>query len=247
MKKNLILFGSIVLIGGGFPTLGLADTLGTASIDFIEDSGTTSPKDPNDPSKDSASPSFPDEEGNKETGGLGPLSLDVVPGNMNFGTQVLDYKGGVYNGIPSSSSESKGLHFIQLTDNRGLANGWQVTVKRTEFSDGNKTIDGSRLLIPMGVARNSLSDTPTAADQNIVINSISTENDPFKGMYEIGLTSSTLLSVGAPTESNPVIGKGTTVYSWEVGNEKLSIPAGFGAIGNYSSTINWTLSAGVSS
>lgn len=249
MKTSFYLLGTILLGGLLVPTTAFADASGEATVNFTEDSNATTPKDPTDPSKENPNATFPDAEGNKETGAKGPLSLDVVPSTMNFGTQTLDYKGGTYNGIASTAAGASGLHFIQVTDNRGTIGGWRLTVKRTEFatSDSTKQISGSRLLIPKGIARNSLADVPSESDSNVAISTITTSGDPFIGMYEIGLESSTLLKVGAPTADNPVIGKGTTTYSWKVSDEKMSIPVGFGTVGAYSSTVNWTVTAGADS
>lgn len=242
--KKLNIFFSIALLGvltASFEKQVLADEIGTeanpakgtATIEFTDNTGVTDPKDPEDPTK--PNPNLPDSN-NTTTGANGPLSLDVVPNEFNFGTHVISYGEGIYN-----SNAAAGIkHYIQVTDNRDDLGGWSISMSRTEFTDGANTLNGSQLYIPSGIARNNLSASSTIADPNITLGETSEVNG-FEGMHSISTTESTLFSAADNIED--LVGKGTTIYSWDASDEKLSIPAGSAKKGTFTSTINWVLNA----
>ena len=244
MKKSNILLTATLLgtitLGGALPVNAVDESKST--LTFKEKDSVVKPVDPENPSEpeDPDNPVTTDPENpnpdnpNIPTGNQGPLSLDVVPGTMNFGTQYVDLKGGTYYAEGNTGAK----HFLQVTDNRSDENGWDIKVSRTIFND---TTDNAKNLVAELVlpaertVRNSLTADPTALAPDFL-----TSATEFS--IPVGAdNASTLISTG--TSTDPLHGKETSTYTWEQAGEKLVVGKGAAKTGNYSSTINWTLSA----
>lgn len=234
MKKLNKLFSTAILGALAFGSFGQAafaagtgtaedPATGTGTITFEENTNTTDPVDPLDPSQ----PGETDGGDNNEvTDAEGPLSLDVYPSTFDFGTQVVDLSGATYN------STLTGTHYLQVTDNRSNADGWSVSVERTEFTsaDGSESLDGSKFVIPAGTARNSLNSPASAEDTNLTT----------AGEFDIQVGASTTVFGADGTDS---VGKSTSTYAWDSSQETLTIPANTAKTGTFTSTINWVLTA----
>jgi len=101
----------------------------TDTVEFTANTDPTDPVDPTDP--DTTNPEVPG------TGDKGPLSLDYVP-TLDFGsqkiatgTQTFGAKGVIGQ---NSGTELTQPHYVQVTDNRGTAEGWNVSAVMTPFT-----------------------------------------------------------------------------------------------------------------
>ncbi|MHC5247486.1 WxL domain-containing protein [Enterococcus sp. LJL90] len=227
---------SFVLIGAlsvGLAVPVSASSLGSTAgdITFAENTDPTDPVDPTDPS-------LPDpgdnSEDNKETGNKGPLSLDVVPRQFDFGTQKISSFIQTYNNQPKSVNK---YNYLQVTDNRIDVNGWSVSVKAAPFTDGGTNVlEGATLILPSGTPRNS--NTGPAEVDNISTRGGTLTTD---GSDKNGAASLTVFGVAAAEN----LGKATSVNTWNAQDVKLSVPAGTARKLAYTSTITWTLTANV--
>ncbi|MGG5315756.1 WxL domain-containing protein [Enterococcus sp. AZ072] len=236
MKKtklliSTVLLGSIVAAGSvtSFAEEVINTENGTASIEFTENNEKPEIVDPLDPEKP-LDPQVPvDEPDNEDTENLGPLSLDVYPARFDFGTHKVDMMGGEYD------STLTGIHYLQITDNRSDIHGWNVSVSRTEFEDTSAAAErklAATLTLPIGTARNSM----LGADATDTLTHSDTE-------FEIPVAAedgSGAVSIFSAEENN---GKATSTYVWDASQEKLTIGKGAAKTGNFTSTVNWTLSA----
>lgn len=238
MKKavGLFCFSSVMLAGLApsvlaeelVPSVGKSD----ASINLIENNEPTGPVDPTDPGKpiDPTNPVDPGDNGGKETGNKGPLSLDVAPALFNFGEQKMYSTTHTYQGVNAGDVENQ---YLQVTDNRDAGtHGWVVNVKQESYlkTVDNYVLEGATINVPKGEARNSLNNP--SADIDAKLDSyavdINTADQP----------------VLASKMSN-LSGKGTSTSMWKAADVSLTIPAGVAKAGNYTSTVVWTLTAEV--
>ncbi|MGM0213269.1 WxL domain-containing protein [Enterococcus sp. AZ109] len=237
MKKTKLLISAAIL--GGMVTAGslpaLAQGTGEATFSFIENTESPGPMDPeNPPQPTQPDPELPaDHPNNEGTGNEGPLSLDVVPSLFNFGEIPVDMMGGTYE------STLTGVHYLQVTDNRDEIDGWGVLVGRTEFQDAEGAELAATLSLPGGVARNSM--TGSAISEDFTHNADGIEIP----VASAGGAGTSIFGSAGTNEQDERIGKATSTYTWQAGEETLSIGKGKAKKGTYTSTINWTLTAEV--
>lgn len=240
MKKTSLLFSAAILsslfLGTG-SAFAVADGPGSpdvpahgeGSIGFTENTGPTGPVDPTDPSK--PDPTGPDGE-NENTDADGPLSLDVYPSKFEFGlANPVDMKENTY------ASSVTGNHFLQVTDNRSDADGWSVTVARSEFTldGGTDELTGSIFTLPLATAvgRNALSAIPVDADSTLTTAGVDTAIPVGDG--------NAVTIFGADGTAN--VGKSTSTYTWDATKETLTVKQNTAKKGTFKSTVNWTITA----
>lgn len=109
----------------------------------------------------------------------GPLRLDFVP-LLNFGRQVLSREDRLYtvNAQSFKDGTSPRANYVQVTDNRGTLEGWQLSVRQeTQFlanSDGKSELSGAVLSFDKQWANStmSLDIRPEIVKDAITINEI---------------------------------------------------------------------------
>lgn len=137
MKKILGSLSTVaVLISFGFvgEVVGEAVAVGSltsnADISFTQDTAVTSPVNPTDPT----APVSPNPGDPHQPGTGGPLSLDYVS-NFHFGTKTIQTTDATYyaqlDQVQNASSTLISVpNYAQVTDKRGLNQGWKLTVKQ---------------------------------------------------------------------------------------------------------------------
>jgi len=133
IKLGTTLTLATVALGLAVPLMAQADSNydGTATAGFTPDTGTTDPLYPEAPDPSNPNVEVPG------TGDAGPLSLDYVP-TLDFGTNNIQSGKQIYHakgvkGLVSGVEETQ-PHFVQVTDNRGTKEGWNVTAHATPFT-----------------------------------------------------------------------------------------------------------------
>lgn len=242
-KTNLVLttllFSAVTVGGTIVASAAESDSTSTAVFRFMENDDAVGPVNPENPSEEEnpenpvvhePNPENP-KNPNRPTDNNGPLSIDVVPGKMNFGNQKISLAEQTYTSIAEKGS----LHYLQITDGRSIdQEGWNLTVSRTAFVDGNKTLDAGLFLPAARTVRNALEADPTAAAKGFV-----TSLEKFE--IPVGAAqAATLLGTGTAE------GKGTSTYTWSAEQEELVVGAKAAKGGNFLSTITWSLNAGPS-
>ncbi|MHC5375501.1 WxL domain-containing protein [Enterococcus sp. LJL120] len=233
MHKKILscLFSVSLLIGFAAPTsLHAADTGETTPgrLSLLENEDVTTPRDPDDPTKELEDP---DDE-HVITDNKGPLSLDVIPKEFDFGQQKMSLEQIVYQGVNQKADDPENAtkkQYIQVTDNRGQVSGWKVTVKQADYlatAEGHK-LTGSFLTIPERTALNSLKENLNGTDFFIDEVEITTAEKDF------------FLPVGTDN------GKAVSIANWLAKDVKLTVPNGVSVVGAYSNEIIWTLTATV--
>jgi len=230
--KKAVIAGTMMLSLLGMPAI-MATADSTANTDtnleLIENTGPTIPVDPTNPTN----PQDPDDPDNPGAGNTGALTLDVAPKAFNFG-QVQTYASAhTYK----AEMTGTGHQYIQVTDNRGTdEQGWQVTVEQdhdlTQTTGGTHVLTGTSIGIPAGIARNSLTEDPTAADPDLSATAETVDNE--SGAVTVFKTTSTENA-----------GKGTSVKAWDPTDVTLTIPKKTAQPGTYKNTLTWTLTAAV--
>ncbi|HEY4599726.1 MAG TPA: WxL domain-containing protein [Cerasibacillus sp.] len=191
-----------------------------ATITFEEDTDIPDILDPDNPDE----PYIPDPDDDGATGHAGPLSLDYVS-SIAFGNHKLSLKEEEYQSTTITP-------FIQVTDKRGNATGWQVEVKATPFFDDRTTtaLKGAMLHFTGGECLSSTDNQYIA---------------PIPETFDLATDGLTASKVVSASENE---GRGSWVTKWcakgEPLNHKvtLTIPGGVAKEGVYKSTLTWTLS-----
>ncbi|ODJ70995.1 WxL domain-containing protein [Brochothrix thermosphacta] len=127
-----------------------------AAVKFIPNTDPTKPIDPEGPGPGPVLPIDPIDPGGPNPGTDGPLSIDFAS-SLQFGTQKIvstdvtyyAYSQQVVN--PAGETITK-PNYVQVSDNRGSAAGWNLTVKQDgEFTTAedvkNKTLKGSMITL----------------------------------------------------------------------------------------------------
>lgn len=239
MKKTALLFSTVMLtsmvIGTGtafaeeVPGAPGVPATGEGTVSFKENTTVTPPVDPTDPTK--PNPGELPDGGNDKTDAEGPLSLDVYPAVFDFGENNVDMSEQTYH------STLTGNHYLQVTDNRSDADGWSVTVSRTEFKLENDTpeLTGSTFTLPLktAIGRNALATAPADPDTKLT-----TAGDD----VAIPVGSGNAVTIfGADGTAN--VGKSTSTYTWDASKETLTVKQNTAKQGTFKSTVNWTLLA----
>lgn len=154
------------------------------------------------------------------TGNIGLLTIDAV---SSFSFPETTLAGGatvVEASVPTGTRLG-----AQVSDRRGEEIGWNLTVRATDFVDGEKTLKGAYITIPKGQIKGTLGADPALAP--IAADTINLAN------------TDTIIMQASSTQ-----GRGSWVNEFEegIGDEKVTLtkPAG-GLIGSYTSTLTWTL------
>lgn len=225
LAKLSICAGVIALAMGAAGTTALAVTT-AGSVTFQDDATATAPVDPTNP----VNPQTPADPNNPATGATGTLTLDVAPAAIAFGTVTTSNAAKTYQATGTYNQ------YLQISDKRTTANGWQVSVKQdhalTETTSGY-VLTGAVIHLPQGTARNSLNTTPTAADANIAVTN------------GVGVTTSDQVVVAAPNQAG--VGKAVSTDTWVANTVTLTVPKLTAKVGNYTNTLTWTLAAAVGS
>nr|WP_263326490.1 WxL domain-containing protein [Neobacillus sp. Marseille-Q6967] len=199
-----------------------------ALIKFKEDSSVPPVLDPDNPEVpyNPEDPSNPGTE-NPPTRYEGPLSLDYVS-NLNFGEQTISLTKQTYNATTLKP-------FIQVTDKRGISDGWKVTVSASPFiSDNSKhQLTGVSIDFAKGETdSNSLGDSfgaPTTlpftlSTDNIAVNVVTAQSGKGRGSW---------ITKWFPTQAEAT----------DNDSVKLTVPGGNMKAEPYTSTLTWTLSS----
>jgi hypothetical protein len=212
--------GLVVL---GLIPIGLTATAATTTgtVTFQDDTSATAPVDLTSPNI----PLTPADPNNPATNNTGTLTLDVAPKSIDFGTVTTSNAAKTYNATGTY------YQYLQVSDKRTTANGWQVNVKqdRTLTNDSNNhVLTGAVIHLPKGTPRNSLNEPASAADANLVTNAVSVSNSD-----QVVFNASNLAGVG----------KATSTTTWNANAVTLSIPKLTARVGNYTNSLVWTLVA----
>ncbi|WP_434433967.1 WxL domain-containing protein [Lactiplantibacillus paraplantarum] len=216
LSAGLVILG---LMTSGMTAMG-ATTDGT--ITFQDDTSATAPVDPTSPNV----PLTPADPNNPATNNTGTLTLDVAPKSIDFGTATTSNAAKTYTATGTYNQ------YLQVSDKRTTANGWQVNVKqdRTLTNDSNNhVLTGAVIHLPQGTARNSLNEPASVADSNLVV------------APSVSVTTADQVVFSAPNQAG--VGKATSTNTWNAGAVTLSIPKLTAQVGNYTNNLVWTLVA----
>lgn len=232
---NKVMLTSVVVLGSGLLVANAHaaenNTASTsATVAFQEDSGKTDPVSPTDPSK----PLDPADPDNPGTGNAGTLTLDVAPKAFTFGPTAASNNAMT---IKAGNVASK-QQYLQVSDKRTDINGWQVKVKQDApfaSSDGSK-LSGVTVSIPKGQAYNSLATPATTPVTSGLNASAVTTTDNIDG-------SAASQNVFTADDADQT-GKSVSTDVWDPTNVELNVPRYTAKVGNFSTTLTWSLVAG---
>lgn len=140
----------ILLVTGLLVTLIAAPAVSTAAmypsdgrVQFVPNNDQTPPVDPTDPQE----PVNPETPGGQppEAGQAGPLSIDFAS-SFSFGVNRISNKDQIYYADAQTYRDTAHLtpNYVQVTDNRGTASGWVLTVKQLQqFQADNAALEGA--------------------------------------------------------------------------------------------------------
>ncbi|MTD38627.1 WxL domain-containing protein [Erwinia sp. CPCC 100877] len=244
MKKVVLIAGLLVSTSvlGAQISLAVntenATTNGTVTMEkpTAGDSETTDPVDPNNPDN----PFVPENPnpGTPEEGTDGLITIDQAP-DLDFGTLTLGKAQKAYAALQSGTSAGASTevqNFVQVTDKSGNYAGWTLSVKRTEFvegTDANKTLAGTTLRFK-NASLATTTDNPTAAPSTFVGAGTAGVEIPVDSKID-------LVKAGASE------GIGTWIYKMGADaaegeqSVELDIPLAQYTVGNYTSTLTWTI------
>lgn len=223
MKINTLLKGTLLsglLLGPLVSTTVNAEDVQTsnAQIEFTEPTDSPTILDPSDPTEDA--PVQTPEEDDQVTGSTGPLTIDYVS-NLNFGTHEVDVAEATYQA-------ENALPYVQVSDRRGTAAGWNLTVQASNFtSAGTDTLPGSYLTLSNGDARSRLTGITAPVISNPIV---------------VETAGAAVQVANAPAGS----GMGSWLSVWEGteganDNVELTVPQAAASVGTHTSTLTWTL------
>ncbi|EUJ35687.1 WxL domain-containing protein [Brochothrix campestris] len=165
---------------GGVATVSADEAVGSlnshSAIKFIPNTDPTGPVDPTDPTEpvDPTDPVLPIEPGTP-----GPLSIDFAS-NFNFGIQKITSTDEDYfaysQGVNDAAGEASFRpHYVQVTDNRGDAAGWVLTVKQdgeftaTDADAKNKSLAGTTISLTGAEAISAATGTNKATVNDLAL------------------------------------------------------------------------------
>lgn len=220
----------------------------TGDIKFKASSGTEKPLHPEkpDPSKpvEPKNPIDPDKP--VRPGTEGPLSIDFVS-DFQFGEQKISTKDETYLAFPQAynGEQSDSANYVQVTDKRGTAAGWTLSVtQKDDFKSTVETTNNHLEGLELKLAANqgqvkSTSDSAKPIGKNVVLSGA--------GSHAEILTAEQLAGTGTWTSTignlvdNPVEEKLEEMPQLNEGVE-LFIPGEVQTDAvTYSTTLNWVL------
>lgn len=243
MKSNKLialslLLSSSVIVGeitvhaeGETPKHGAA-IKSQSTVSFEEDNSATNPLDPINP--DEENPVTPLDPDDHEPGTNGPLSIDYVS-NLRFGLNKASGKNEVYWAQLDQVKDSNGTdlevpNFVQVTDKRGVWQGWHLTVTQEEQfynATAKESLTAAQMTLTSGVP-NSKDGGEAPTVKNVIV-----------------------LDPGLPQDvANAEESKGSGTWSVRFGQDEeeakhsisLAVPATTTkAKGEYSTTLTWKL------
>jgi hypothetical protein len=208
-----------------------AKTEGTIAVQkpSTEDESVTDPVDPTDPDN----PLTPD---NPHPGTPGLITIDQAP-DLDFGTIKLGTAQTVYaalqTGTDSTGATKEVPNYVQVTDKSGNYAGWELSVKRTEFTSGENNLAGSTMTFK------NASMVTTTNNTNPAPATIVGQGDTG---VKIPAETKTVLANAAATQ-----GIGTWIYKMGADvtegkkSVELDIPLAQYVEGNYVSNLTWTV------
>ncbi|MGG5342046.1 hypothetical protein IGI58_002010 [Enterococcus sp. AZ020] len=246
-KQKLISSLALSALVLGIATPALADeATSNATVTFVEDEGPTDPGNPGEPDPD-PDPGEPDPEPGGGGGENGPLRIDYVS-HMQFGEQKISGSTKAYHPLLAKWNYEEGSvyipQFIQITDNRGTNDGWDLQVERTEFHTADDDIlAGAELKITNGEVVNMgdapSSATPATVNKTVTI-PVGSAAKVMAAKEDQGMATWSY-SFGEPKDRN----EASTNPKDENQDVTLSVPGTSKKIANaeYSSELTWTLVA----
>lgn len=254
----MTLLGSTI-IGGAITTEAAevkADYKSDAVINFIPNDEPTSPVDPEEPGGGGVTPIDPiDPTTPVEPGTPGPLSIDFAS-SLNFGIQKISSTDETYYAYSQQVTNEQGVtsnkpNYVQVTDNRGTAAGWTLSV--TQLADfetteavKNKTLPGAAITLEgmSAVSATTATGNPIVKDTVTlvpgtaeVITAAAQDSGEGTWITRVGSTQ-TLFD---DTETLNVDGTTTTVNKNK--NIHLTVPGAIAkSAANYTAVLTWTLS-----
>lgn len=144
MKKNkLLLLGCLFSVGLFFSTISASATSSQGTIHFEESNSVIPPIDPTDPS-------LPEEPGGGEE--VDPVSINYSS-SWNFEIHQISNTDQIYSihkdVLQMSDGQKKEVpNFIQITDNSGKCEGWNLTIQQDyQFQHENDILDGASVTV----------------------------------------------------------------------------------------------------
>lgn len=236
MKKLafVTLFATIALAAASLPVTSLAaDSSGSSNgtVSFKAGNGGNTPQDPTDPGKEN-----PGKPAGEVPGTTGPLAIDFVS-NFDFGSQDISSQDEDYYAAPQKFTLGDGSsvdrpNYIQITDERGTFEGWNLKVKQNgQFKAGTRELDGAKLSFNNADAVSTMDNTyaPQA-----------------KATFDLTPDATDVL----PLEAGKNQGMGTWVYRFgqnednQAKSVKLNVPGKTPKLAQaYTTTLTWSLEA----
>ncbi|MFD1485915.1 WxL domain-containing protein [Lacticaseibacillus baoqingensis] len=222
--------------------LTLTDEAGNVSAPIkaklvVNNYGPTTPKDPNDPTKDA--PDYENGDGNVANN-TGDLRLDYVP-SFHFGTVGYSYAAKTYNALQAKGFNGTDiLDWMQVSDDRAdtgaspTSAGYTLKAQLTSDHDAGTEafLPGMQLLLPQATKVRSTTIGSGTVDIN-TDSSLATTN------------AATLSLDGAQQTLMTTAGlRGTTTAGWDSTKVKMDTPMGRKSLNKkYQATIKWSLQA----
>lgn len=157
---------------GGVATVSADETIGGeykshSAIQFVPNDNSTGPIDPIDPTEPI------------EPGTPGPLSIDFAS-SLNFGIQKITSTDEEYLAYSQPAKNAAGEvvykpNYVQVTDNRGTAAGWNLSVtqtedfKTTDDTAKNKTLPGATISLNGATAVSAATGTASPEVKDLVL------------------------------------------------------------------------------
>ncbi|SQC70393.1 WxL domain-containing protein [Listeria fleischmannii] len=233
------LLSTTALFGLGLPVNVLAADVATYNsngiVEFTPNTDVTPPVDPTDPDPNNpVDPIDPTDPNGPDPGTPGPLSIDYAS-SVDFGKMKITSTDQVYNAAAQQFSDSTdGPNYVQVTDSRGGAQGWQLRVQQDDqfTSTSGKELTGAELSFNNGVVNsNSDSPKPTGTASFTLVPGDGTTSGPAEIVMD-----------AAPGQ-----GDGTQVLAFgddstKAESVKLSVPGSTSKVAEvYTTSLTWTL------
>lgn len=145
-----------------------------AIVKFKENKDPVNPVDPIDPEIPVLPVDPTDPEKPIDPGTGGPLSLDYASA-LNFGEQKISSKDETYYAATQEviieGQHSQKPLYAQVTDNRGLLEGWELSVAQNgQFISGDKELTGATITFKMGQKESvSVSPAPETVVKEVIL------------------------------------------------------------------------------
>ncbi|HCJ4447829.1 TPA: WxL domain-containing protein [Listeria innocua] len=146
-----------------------------STVSFEEDNSPTNPLDPINP--DDTNPVVPTDPDDHEDGTAGPLSIDYIS-NIRFGMNKASGKKQIYFAKLDTVTTGDGTNqdvpnFVQVTDKRGVWDGWHLTVTQEEQffnTTAKESLDGAEIKLSNGLSKsNDGGDEPTVNNPIVLV------------------------------------------------------------------------------